>query len=312
MSAEGEAADLLAYPRFQRQSIDVDHPILRLLSEPTYAISQITLINGEKILMRDDGSEDMTLPSTCQLESHCNEVLTTDETFSTCSEMTNLQILFQHSTDNRIQQQHPQSVKMSVKSCNGKASRAAAAASEAGANIIVTSDISSSPAPFSFLRNALTVAAAASTFGGSTPPIDPGVVMSAAAATPTCLDSLDSSLDSDKNNNLVLIDACSFVKPVFDTLKRRYLGGVKTITASPNKTRIIYPPTSSCGEKRREPSKLLHYCHICNKGFKDRYSVNVHVRTHTGEKPFACAHCGKCFRQKAHLAKHAQTHGIKE
>lgn len=60
--------------------------------------------------------------------------------------------------------------------------------------------------------------------------------------------------------------------------------------------------------KSKEKKVYTYECKSCGKKCKNSSSYVIHMRTHTGERPYYCGYCGVGFKQVTHLKSHIRIH----
>jgi len=59
---------------------------------------------------------------------------------------------------------------------------------------------------------------------------------------------------------------------------------------------------------RQQHDEYKHKCTVCPSAYTRASDLKVHMRSHTGEKPFKCKHCAKTFKKNSHRERHEFIH----
>ena len=61
--------------------------------------------------------------------------------------------------------------------------------------------------------------------------------------------------------------------------------------------------------KQADSREKMRQCPHCLKTFRFHSNLVVHIRSHTGEKPYKCSQCNYACKQASKLKRHMKVHG---
>lgn len=107
----------------------------------------------------------------------------------------------------------------------------------------------------------------------------------------------------DEPNSLEMLQKRA--QEVLDSASQGLLAGNLADELAFRKDKVTYD-----SKGRAEPF-FKHRCRYCGKVFGSDSALQIHIRSHTGERPFKCNVCGSRFTTKGNLKVHFQRHTSK-
>lgn len=124
------------------------------------------------------------------------------------------------------------------------------------------------------------------------------------------LDILESTSESTPNISQNFGETCQQSNQTQPELS---LASRNSLEKPPHAENVLSPDrffmfNDDAGKAKRRVRERWFICPFCGKSFDRISHLEIHQRTHTGEKPYSCEACGKCFSQRSNLRTHQRTH----